>query len=403
MNDMTTARGTRGRRHRRALSLTGTAGLLAGLALTAGCTDDPDQQNDADRPDDPGTVTATLGSESPSTAETNTIETPGPRKVRVTDTLATGLDTPWGIAFLPDGDALVTQRDAGTISRLTPDGKLTKVGDIPQTVPSSEGGLLGIAVSPKFEQDQQVFVYVSTSDDNQVLRMSYDGRRISDVEPIITGIPVGSIHDGGRLAFGPDGYLYVSTGETGNEDLAQDKGSLGGKILRVRPDGTPAPGNPFPDSRIWSLGHRNVQGLAFDDDDRLWASEFGNDTWDEVNLIEPGKNYGWPVGEGDANLKGYVDPYVQWHPEDASPSSVAFADGALWVASLRGNRLWEVPVTDKGTLAQPIPHFVGDYGRLRAVTAAPDGSLWLGTSNQDGRGFPADDDDRIFRVSITEG
>jgi glucose/arabinose dehydrogenase len=376
------------------------AGLLAGLALAVGCTDDPDQQSDTDRTDDPGTVTATLDTDSPSTDVTSTIETPAPRKVRVTETLASGLDTPWGIAFLPDGDALVTQRDTGTISRLTPDGELTEVGDIPQTAPTSEGGLLGIAVSPTFEEDQQAFVYVTTSEDNQVLRMTYDGRRMSDLEPIVTGIPVGSIHDGGRLAFGPDGYLYISTGETGNDDLAQDMDSLGGKILRVRSDGAPAPGNPFPGSRIWSLGHRNVQGLAFDDDDRLWASEFGNDTWDEVNLILPGKNYGWPVAEGDANLKGYVDPYVQWHPEDASPSSVAFADGALWVASLRGNRLWEVPVTDQGTLAQPTPHFVGAYGRLRAVTAAPDGSLWLGTSNQDGRGFPADDDDQIFRVSL---
>jgi glucose/arabinose dehydrogenase len=390
----------RGPQHRQAMSLTGVAGLLAGLALAAGCSDDPGEQSDADRPDDPGTVTATLDSEPPSTAETNTVETPAPRKVRVTDTLASGLDTPWGIAFLPDGDALVTQRDSGTISRLTPDGELTEVGDISQTTPSSEGGLLGVAVSPTFKEDQQVFVYVSTSEDNEVLRMTYDGRRISGLEPIVTGIPVGSIHDGGRLAFGPDGYLYISTGETGNEDLAQDQDSLGGKILRVRADGTAAPGNPFPDSRIWSLGHRNVQGLAFDDDDRLWASEFGFDTWDEVNLIRAGKNYGWPLAEGDANLKGYVDPYVQWRPEDASPSSVAFADGALWVASLRGNRLWEVPVTDQGTLAQPIPHFVGTYGRLRAVTAAPDGSLWLGTSNQDGRGFPADDDDRIFRVAI---
>jgi glucose/arabinose dehydrogenase len=410
MNRMRTVRGTRRARRartqtppgrRRALALTSTAGLLAGLALTAGCSDEPDQQSDGDRPDDPGTVTATLDTEAPDTAQPNTVNTPGPRDVKVTDTLATGLDTPWGIAFLPDGDALVTQRDTGTISRLTPQGKLTEVGTIEQTAPTSEGGLLGIAVSPDFAQDGQVFVYVTTSDDNEVLRMSYDGRRTSDIEPILTGIPVGSIHDGGRLAFGPDGFLYVSTGETGNEELAQDKDSLGGKILRIRTDGDPAPGNPFEGSPIWTLGHRNVQGLAFDDKDRLWASEFGNDTWDEVNLIQAGKNYGWPVAEGDANLEGYVDPYVQWRPEDASPSSVAFADGALWVASLRGSRLWEVPVEDDGTLGTPVPHFVGEYGRLRAVTAAPDGSLWLGTSNQDGRGFPADNDDRIFHVSIS--
>ncbi len=143
-----------------------------------------------------------------------------------------------------------------------------------------------------------------------------------------------------------------------------------------------------------------MQGLAFDDQNRLWASEFGSDIWDEVNLIQKGRNYGWPAAEGDANLEGFTDPLLQWHPEDASPSGVAYADGALWVASLRGNRLWEVPITDRGTLGEPIAHFVGEYGRLRSVTTAPDGSLWLGTSNRDGRGFPAPDDDRIFRVAI---
>ncbi len=203
------------------------------------------------------------------------------------------------------------------------------------------------------------------------------------------------------MAFGPDGYLYVSTGETGDDDLSQDDESLGGKILRITPDGDPAPGNPDPNSPIWTKGHRNVQGLAFDDEDRLWASEFGSQVWDEVNLIEGGNNYGWPAAEGDSNLEGYVDPQVQWNPAEASPSSVAYADGALWVAGLRGERLWQVPVKSDGTLGRPIPHFVGAYGRLRTVVAAPDGSLWLGTSNQDGRGVPAPEDDRIFRVTLS--
>jgi glucose/arabinose dehydrogenase len=370
--------------------------LATALAVTAvsamlvACTkDNPQSQSDSQRPDDPGTVTATTESLSPTKAA----------EVRVTGTIARDLEVPWGLAFLPDGSALVTQRDKGTISRID-HGIVTPVGQIPQTAPTTEGGLLGLAVSPHFASDQTIFVYVTTSEDNQVLSMTYDGHAISEVTPIVTGIPFGSIHDGGRLAFGPDGYLYVSTGETGAGDLAADPASLGGKILRITSDGDPAPGNPDPSSPVWTLGHRNVQGLAFDDADRLWASEFGSDLWDEVNLIKPGNNYGWPAAEGDANLQGMTDPLVQWRPEDASPSALAFAEGALWVASLRGARLWEIPVQDGGTLGTPVPHFVGDYGRLRTVVPAPDGSLWLCTSNRDGRGFPAANDDRIFRVAI---
>ena len=230
--------------------------------------------------------------------------------------------------------------------------------------------------------------------------MTYDGSSLGAPTPILTGIPNGEIHDGGRLAFGPDGYLYVSTGETGDGDLAQDDDSLGGKILRITMTGEPAPGNPDESSPIWTKGHRNVQGLAFDDADRLWASEFGSDVWDELNRIEPGNNYGWPAAEGDANLEGFVDPLVQWSPDQASPSSVAFADGSLWVASLRGERLWQVPVRSDGTLGQPEPHFVGAYGRLRTVVAAPDGRLWLSTSNRDGRGTPGPEDDRILEVVV---
>ncbi len=373
---------------------------VALLTLVAACGGGPDTQSDTDRPDDPGTVTATLEPDrSSTTAPAQSPPSAPPHDVRVSSTVASNLAVPWGLAFLPDGRALVTQRDKGTIS-LIDGAKITEVGQIAETSPTSEGGLLGIAVSPDFATDATIFVYVTTTDDNQVLAMTYDGTSIGDVHPILAGIPNGSIHDGGRLAFGPDGFLYVSTGETGNGDLAQDRGSLGGKILRITAAGDPAPGNPDPKSPIWTLGHRNVQGLAFDDQDRLWASEFGSDVWDEVNLIQRGRNYGWPAAEGNANLEGYTDPYVQWHPEDASPSGVAYADGALWVASLRGNRLWEVPITEQGRLGQPTAHFVGEFGRLRNVTAAPDGSLWLGTSNQDGRGSPAPNDDRIFRVTI---
>jgi len=360
--------------------------------LTA-CTGPEEQSND-ERPSDPGTVTVT----ETLTKDTPTIDENDP--VRVTDTIATDLEVPWGLGFLPDGTALVTQRDRGIIS-LIDGASVRKVGTIDETAPTSEGGLLGLAVSPDFATDRQVFVYVTTLEDNRVLSMRFDGSSISDITPILTGIPNGDIHDGGRLAFGPDGFLYVSTGETGDEDLSQDDNSLGGKILRITPEGDPASGNPDEQSPVWTAGHRNVQGLAFDDQDRLWASEFGSQVWDELNRIEPGNNYGWPLAEGDSNLEGYVDPQVQWSPDEASPSSVAFADGSLWVASLRGERLWQVAIKADGTLGRPVPHFVGAYGRLRTVVAAPDGSLWLGTSNRDGRGDPAPTDDRIFRVTVS--
>lgn len=373
-----------------------------------GCGDDEDAGQG-----DPSTDTAqtpsasepasepTTGSPEPGTQTGTTSSSPPPSGqpgVRVTGTVASNLEVPWGLDFLPDGGALVTERDRGTIS-LIDSGEVRQVGVIPETFPTSEGGLLGLAVSPDFKSDQRVFVYVTTEADNRVLTMVFDGEAISDVRPILTGIPAGEIHDGGQLEFGPDGFLYVSTGETGDEDLAQDPESLGGKILRITTSGEPAPGNPDPASPVWSLGHRNVQGLAFDADGRLWASEFGSSTWDELNRIEPGGNYGWPAAEGDADLEGYVDPLVQWRPEEASPSSVAFADGALWVASLRGARLWEVPVRDDGSLGTPVAHFVGDYGRLRRVVATPDGGLWLTTSNRDGRGDPAPNDDRILEIT----
>ena len=314
---------------------------------------------------------------------------------KVIGTVAKGLEVPWGIAFLPDKTALVTERDSGRVYRIG-NGKVTRVGEVQEARANGEGGLLGVAVSPSYDTDHRVFFYASAQDDNRVLRTTFRDGRLGAMTPIVTGIPLGGNHDGGRMIFGPDGMLYVSTGESGQPDLAQDKSSLGGKILRVTQDGDPAPGNPFPGSRIWSYGHRNVQGLAFVGK-QLWASEFGQDTWDELNRIEPGKNYGWPAQEGKGGEPKYVDPQVQWRTDDASPSGLAYLDGRLWLGALHGARLWRIEVNGTKAGADKA-FFIGKYGRMRTVVAAPDGNLWVTTSNRDGRGTPAAGDDRILLV-----
>jgi glucose/arabinose dehydrogenase len=320
----------------------------------------------------------------------------------VVDTVATGLEVPWGLAFLPNGDAVVTERDSARVLTISgADHTVTEIGKVGDAAPQGEGGLLGVAVSPAYDQDHTLYFYVSSADDNRIVTATLAGGTLSATKPIFTGIPLGAIHDGGRLAFGPDGMLYASTGETGNGDLAQDRDSLGGKILRLTPKGKPAPGNPF-DTAVWSFGHRNVQGLAFVDG-QLWASEFGQSTFDELNRIDAGANYGWPVHEGTGGAaEGYTDPQATWGTDVASPSGLAYDDGALWMAALRGNRLWKIPVTDQ-TAGQPEAYFVGAYGRMRTVVVAPDGDLWLTTSNRDGRGEPSDGDDQILVISPTGG
>ncbi|WP_026403871.1 PQQ-dependent sugar dehydrogenase [Actinomadura rifamycini] len=313
--------------------------------------------------------------------------------------VATDLEVPWAVAFLPGGDALVTERQSARLLRVAPSGETSAVATVPGVDPLGEGGLLGVAVSPAFDDDRLVYLYYTAADDNRVVRAAYDGRRLGDPQPVVTGIPKGSNHNGGRLAFGPDGMLYVTTGEVGDPSLAQDRDSLGGKILRVTPEGAPAPGNPF-GNRVWSYGHRNVQGIAWDDRKRLYATEFGQNEFDEVNLIEKGGNYGWPEVEGEGSPDDeFVDPLVTWTTDEASPSGLAYANGSLWAAALAGERLWEVPLADGGA-GEPRARLRGEYGRLRAAVRAPDGTLWVTTSNRDGRGDPADSDDRILTVPL---
>lgn len=306
------------------------------------------------------------------------------------------LEVPWGVGFLPDGDAVVTERMSGRVLLVSADGTLSPLGTLSGAVPEGEAGLLGVAVSPDFDSDRTLFFYLTTGTDNRVVKAELDGEELGEPTVVLDGIPRGFIHDGGRLAFGPDGYLYVTTGETGDPALAQDRDSLAGKILRMTTDGDPAPGNPDPDSHVWSLGHRNVQGLAWDDAGRLWASEFGDSTWDELNLVEKGGNYGWPVVEGTGGGADFIDPQLVWPVDQASPSGLAWADGHLWMAGLRGQRLWRIDVSADGKASRPKAFLTEQYGRLRTVVAAPDGTIWVTTSNRDGRGQPTSTDDRII-------
>jgi len=348
------------------------------------------------------------GTAAPSSSTTvRTSPAPAKGSVTVSGTVATGLDTPWGMVLLPGGDLLVASRDSGRITRVTAaTGRKTVLGAVPGVTAGGEAGLLGLALSPGFATDHMVYAYFSTESDNRIVRMRYDaakpaGEQLGAPDAILRGIPHGPIHNGGRIAFGPDGMLYAGTGESGARGLAQNTKSLGGKILRMTPDGGPAKGNPFPGSVVYSYGHRNVQGLAWDAQGRLWASEFGQDTWDELNLIQPGRNYGWPVVEGRSNRAGYTDPVAQWHTDDASPSGIAYAAGSLWMASLKGARLWRIPLDGTRAAAEPQAFLTNAYGRLRTVIADQDGTLLLTTSNTDGRGHPQAGDDRILRLKVS--
>lgn len=366
---------------------------LALLTTVTACGGEPDSSTRTASPSPtatssaPGSATASAPASTP--AATPTATPTGPTKV--IGTVATGLEVPWGIAFLPDGSALVTERDSRRLLRIAA-GKVTEIGVI-DAKPEGEAGVLGVAVSPDFATNQRIFVYATTGTDNRVLSMRLRNDALSDVKPILTGIPRGFIHDGGRMVFGPDGALYVSTGETGNAELSQDPDSLAGKILRINEQGKAFSGS----SRIWTLGHRNVQGLAFDPRGRLWASEFGSQEWDELNLIRRGRNYGWPRVEGTGSQREFTNPLAVWRVEDASPSGLAFAGGSLWMGALRGGRLWQIPLAGDG-IGKPVAHFVGRFGRLRTVVLAPDGNLWVSTSNRDGRGNPRRGDDRILLV-----
>lgn len=310
--------------------------------------------------------------------------------------LAMGLNIPWGIDVLPNGNLLVTERATGKIlEQDKASGALRELKTVEGVdISSGEGGLLGIAVSPDYESDKLVFVYFTSETDNRIVAINVESK---EQKVMLSGIKRANIHNGGRIAFGPDGYLYAGTGDAAETALSQNPNSLNGKILRMSKDGRPAPGNPFGESFVYSIGHRNVQGLAWDRAGRLWATEFGQRTTDEVNLIEPGKNYGWPIVEGNGDTQGgkFTNPKVTWQTNEASPSGAAIIGDTLYVAALRGQRIWRVPLNGENTGTPEI--LLQNYGRIRTIVATKDGELLFSTSNRDQYGRPGSGDDKIFK------
>ena len=264
---------------------------------------------------------------------------------------------------------------------------------------------MGIALHPDFENTALLYLYISRVADgrtvNNVERYRYDGDSLSERKIIVGNIPGAIYHDGGRIAFGPDGYLYIATGDATQPSLSQDIQSLAGKILRVTEEGEPAPGNPF-NSLVYSLGHRNPQGIAWDRNGVLWSTEHGRSGilsgLDELNRIQRGGNYGWPDLQGDERQDGFVAPVLHSKSDTWAPASITVVEDRMFFGGLRGEALYEV------TLLNGVPvlkeHFKNQFGRIRTVVTSPDGgSLYITTSNRDGRGVVRDGDDKIIQVT----
>ena len=384
--------------------------LAAVLVVSVGCGGGESQSsNEPSEAEDTASQTELAESETPAPEDTQAPQPggsaeAGPVEVETT-VVAAGLEAPWDLVFTPDGEALVSERDSSRLLSIDSSGNVEELQRLPENG-TGEGGLLGIALSPNYESDGYIYAYYTTDTDNRVTRF----RLGEDPEPILTGIPVLTYHNGGRIAFGPDGNLYVGTGDAGDTSNSQDLNSLGGKILRVTPDGDVPADNPFSNSPIYSYGHRNVQGLAWDEGGQLYATEFGQNRYDEVNRIQPGGNYGWPAVEGEGGFFAsgeYIDPIATWATSEASPSGAAILkngaipqwEGSFFMAALRGQRLYRLALDPSGTVTEQEELLSGQAGRLRHVVQAPDGSLWVLTSNRDGRGTPIATDDRILRLA----
>jgi glucose/arabinose dehydrogenase len=384
------------------------AATVVGVLLS-GCGGSAGPSKAAKSQDGAGAATSATSLTQPAppgsqTAPANAAATAAAPSVHVQRVLARNINVPWGIAFLPNGNALVSSRDRLRILRVNATGGKKRIGVVSGAVSNGaaggEGGLLGLAVSPNFSSNRWLYAYMSTASDNRVVRMRYIHGSLGRKHLVRKGIPHGVHHNGGRIAFGPDHRLYVTTGEGGVGSRAQNKKSLGGKILRMTARGRVPSGNPFPHSVVYSYGHRNIEGLAWDSAGRLWATEFGDKGWDELNLIRAGHNYGWPATEGRTSNPAYTSPKAQWHTYNAGPSGIAIINDVAWIGAVTGHRLLRVKLN--GTSVTSKKKFlVNAYGRLRTAAAAPDGTLWLTTSNTDHRATPGPHDDRILKLKVS--
>ena len=318
--------------------------------------------------------------------------------------IAEDLNIPWEVAFLPSGEILVTERT----------GTLLIIGTSRIKIPIEgvehigEGGLLGLTLHPNFSENKWIYLYLTTKTNtgltNRVERYRLFENRLSDKTTIIDAIPGAPFHDGGRIAFGPDGYLYITTGDAGNSASAQDTEALSGKILRLSDDGSIPPGNPFGNA-VYSYGHRNAQGLAWDTAGNLWATEHGRSGtrsgFDELNFIEKGQNYGWPVIQGDEEKERMINPAIHSGPDETwAPAGALYYDGSIFFAGLRGESIYEADVQG-GRVSDIRIHLQGKFGRLRAMSIGPNGFFYITTSNTDGRGKKHIGDDKIIRINPT--
>ncbi len=300
------------------------------------------------------------------------------------------------MATRANGSTLISERDTALIKTLSPSGTLETFAQVPGVVRGGEGGQLGLEIIER-AGSEWLYAYTTTETDNRVQRFELLESSLGPAKTIIDGIPKAAIHNGGRLKAGPDGMLYIGTGDATDKDAAQDPARLNGKILRLNPDGTVPAANPFTGSPVYSLGHRNIQGLAWDSALRLWASELGPDRDDELNLVVPGGNYGWPEVTGAPHQEGFLDAVHVWiSTAEASPSALAILRGTAYVACLRGERLWQLglppgePAT-RGTLPDAEVALAGQ-GRLRDVIAVSESELWIATNE--------DVNSRIISLSV---
>ncbi|WP_396135316.1 PQQ-dependent sugar dehydrogenase [Amycolatopsis sp. A133] len=319
--------------------------------------------------------------------------------------VATETDLPWGLTTLPDGQVLYGRRDAFEVVRLDPaTGAKTVAGRMPNVAGTDgEGGVLGLAVATDFAADPWLYVMHTSSTDNRVVRIRYSGGVLTgSPQVLLTGIPRNKYHNGGRLRFGPDGKLYISAGDGQNSEWAQDLTILAGKVLRINRDGSIPSDNPF-GTPVWSYGHRNPQGLAFDSQGRLWEQEFGNNVMDETNLIVRGGNYGWPRCEGTTGScaeSGFIAPKRTYPVAEGSCSGIAVVRDALYIACLRGARLYRAAISGD-SLTDVQQYLTGTYGRLRTVEPSADGGLWLTTSNYgDKDSIVNNSNESIFKVEL---